>query len=164
MAAKPKVRPFKTKNGYEYFVVFVDTNLFRDLSNDSTIINANLYARPREGGGVGANPLFQDGDILYDGMVVRQVPELLTRIPTFFQTAGAASAQVGSAFLCGQSAMAQFWGQMPRPTQLDNTDYQFNRGVGVEMAYGIGKIAKTTSGNLKDWGCVTGFFASTNDA
>src|SRR6185312_5530967 len=133
-------------------------------SNDSTIINANLYARPRDAAGVNTNPLFQDGDILYDGMVVRQVPELLSRIPTYLQTAGNSSIQVGCTFLCGQSAMAQFWGQMPRPTQLDNTDYQFNRGVGVEMAYGIGKIAKKTGSAVKDWGVCTGFFASVNDA
>lgn len=164
MAAKPKIRPFKLKNGYEYFVCFTDTNQFRDLGNDTTIQNANLYARAREGGGMNSNPLFQDGDIIYDGLVVRQIPEMLTRIPTYLQTAGNSSIQVGCTFLCGQSAMAQFWGQMPKPTQLDNTDYQFNRGVGVEMAYGIGKIAKKTSTNLKDWGIVTGFFASVNDA
>src|SRR5512139_266969 len=164
MNASPKIRPFKLKNGYEYFVVFCDTNQFRDLSNDTTIINANLYARPREGGGVSENPLFQDGDILYDGMVVRQVPELLSRIPTLFKTAGTTAIQINVAHLCGQSAAAQFWGQMPRPTQLDQTDYDFNRGVGVEMAYGISKIAKKTGTALKDWGVFSGFFASVNDA
>lgn len=165
MKASPKIRPFKTANGYEYFVAFAGPNCFRDLGNDSTIINANLYARAREGNGIGKNPLFQDGDILYDGIVVRQVPEMDTRNPTFYATAGSGgTTPIAPVFLCGQSAMAQFWGQMPRPTQLDNTDYQFNRGVGVEMAYGIGKIAKKTSSHLKDWGTFTGFFASVPDA
>jgi hypothetical protein len=59
--------------------------------------------------------------------------------------------------------MAQFYGQLPRPTQLDQTDYQFNRGVGIEMAYGIGKVAKTTSSLLKDWGVFTIFAASVDD-
>lgn len=164
MTASPKIRPFKTNNGYEYFVAFADPNCFRDLGNDSTIINANLYARAREGGGINKNPLFQDGDILYDGVVVRQVPEMLTRLPALYATAGASSSQVAPVFLCGQSAMAQFYGQMPRPTTLDQTDYQFNRGVGIEMAYGVGKIAKKTGSNLKDWGVFTGFFSAANDA
>ena len=165
MKASPKIRPYKTKNGYEYYVAFAGPNCFRDLGNDTTIINANLYARARENGGLNSNPLFQDGDILYDGIVVRQVPEMDTRNPTFYATAGdSGTTSIAPVFLCGQSAMAQFYGQMPRPTTLDNTDYQFNRGVGVEMAYGIGKIAKKTSSHLKDWGVFTGFFASVADA
>jgi hypothetical protein len=139
-------------------------NSFRDLGNDTTIVNANLYARPRETG-YKQNPLFNDGDVLYDGMLVRQVPELDTRNPTFYTTAGSGgTTRIAPTFLCGQSALAQFWGQMPRPTTLDQTDYQFRRGVGLEMAYGIGKIAKKTGANLKDWGVATGFFASVNDA
>ena len=54
----------KLKNGREYFVVFVGPNEFRDLQADTTIINANTQARPREGDGLDKNPLFQDGDLL----------------------------------------------------------------------------------------------------
>jgi hypothetical protein len=104
-----------------------------------------------------------DGDILYDGVIVRQVPEMRTRRPTTFATAGTGSIAINAAVLCGQSAVAQFYGQLPRPTQLDVTDYGFNRGVGIEMAYGIGKIAKAPIASplaLKAWGVFTGFFAS----
>ena len=56
-------------------------------------------------------------------------------------------------FLCGQSALAWCWGRMPVPTFLKEDDYQFARGAGVKMAYGIGKVAKKNlSGNLKEWG------------
>ena len=137
------------------------------LSNDQTIVNANLYARPRDGGTYKDNPLFMDGDILYDGIIVRQVPEMRTRRPTTFATAGTGgTVAVNAAVLCGQSAIAQFYGQLPRPTQLDVTDYGFNRGVGIEMAYGIGKVAKAPIASptaLKDWGVFTGFFASVDD-
>jgi hypothetical protein len=165
MAAVPRIRPYQDNDGYDYWVCFVDPNQFRDLSNDQTIVNANMYARPRENR-FKENPLFNDGDILYDGIIVRQVPELLTRIPTVFVTAGTGGIQINAAHLCGQSAVAQFYGQLPRPTQLDVTDYGFNRGVGIEMAYGISKVAKDTPGTsatLKDWGVFTGFFASVND-
>ena len=35
--ANPRIRPYKLKNSREYFVVFVGSNCFRDLQNDSTI-------------------------------------------------------------------------------------------------------------------------------
>ena len=38
--------------------------------------------------------------------------------------------------------MAWGWGRMPTPTFLKEDDYQFYRGVGVKMAYGLKKIAK----------------------
>ena len=163
MRASPRIRPIQSNEGYDYYCVFCDPNQFRDLSNDQTIVNSNLYARPRESK-MKENPLFMDGDILYDGMIVRQVPEMRTRRPTLFANAGTATVGINAAVLCGQSAMAQFYGQLPRPTQLDQTDYQFNRGVGIEMAYGIGKIAKLTATALKDWGVFTGFFSSVDDA
>lgn len=160
-----RIRPIRTNDGYDYYVLFCDPNQFRDLAGDTTILNNHLYARPREGASYKDNPLFMDGDILYDGVIVRQVPEMLTRRPTLFGTAGAGgTVAINAAVLCGQSAIAQFYGQLPRPTQLDQTDYQFNRGVGIEMAYGIGKIAKLTGSAFKDWGVFTGFFSSGPDA
>lgn len=60
--ANPRIRPYKLRNGREYFVVFAGSNCFRDLQNDTTIISANTQARPREGDGMDSNPLFQDGD------------------------------------------------------------------------------------------------------
>ncbi len=166
MKAVPRIRPIQNNDGYDYYVCFCDPNQFRDLSSDQTIVNANLYARPRDGGTYKDNPLFMDGDILYDGIIVRQVPEMRTRRPTVFATAGTGGIAINAAVLCGQSAVAQFYGQLPRPTQLDVTDYGFNRGVGIEMAYGIGKVAKApiaTPTVLKDWGVFTGFFASVDD-
>ena len=160
-----RIRPVRVNNGYDYYCLFCDPNQFRDLAGDTTILNSQLYALPRERQSAqNDNPLFMDGDILYDGVIVRQVPEMLTRRPTTFATAGAGgTVAINAAVLCGQSALAQFYGQLPRPTQLDVTDYQFKRGVGLEMAYGIGKVAKLTGSNFKDWGVFTGFFASTSD-
>lgn len=66
-AADPHIRPFKLEDGREYFVMFCGQRAFRDLKLDSTMVNANRDARAREGGKMGDNPLFQDGDLLYDG-------------------------------------------------------------------------------------------------
>ncbi len=162
--ANPRIRPYKLKNGREYFVVFAGSNCFRDLQSDTTIINANTQARPREGDGLDKNPLFQDGDLLYNGIIIREIPEMDIRLPVFYQTAGSGSIQVAPVFMCGQAAMAWAWGRMPQPTFLKEDDYQFFRGVGVMMAYGMKKIAKLNpAGNYKEWGVFTGFFASAND-
>src|SRR6516162_7389993 len=162
--ANPRIRPYKLKNGREYFVVFSGSNCFRDLQADTTMINANTQARPREGDGLDKNPLFQDGDLLYNGVIAREIPEMDIRLPVFYQTAGAAGIQTSPVFMCGQSAMAWCWGRMPTPTFLKEDDYQFYRGVGVMMAYGLGKIAKKNpAGNFKEWGVFTGFFASQAD-
>src|SRR5215831_16212437 len=162
--ANPRIRPYKLKNGREYFVLFAGSNCFRDLQADTTVINANTQARPREGDGLDKNPLFQDGDLLYNGVIGREIPELDVRLPTFYATAGASSIQIAPVFMCGQSAMAWCWGRMPTPTFLKEDDYQFYRGVGVMMAYGLKKIAKlNATGNYKEWGVFTGFFASQAD-
>ena len=164
--AAPKIRPFKTKDGYEYFVAFCGTNPFRDLKADLKVINYS--ARAREGRGMDNNPLFQDGDQIYDGVIVREVPEIsqfVSNVWTTLKTAGAASARVEPVFLCGQQALAMAWGQMARPTFRKEDDYGFIAGTGIEMAYGVGKIFTKPSGGTKliQRGMATGFFASAAD-
>jgi hypothetical protein len=162
--ANPRIRPYQLKNGREYFVYFAGSNQFRDLQNDTTIINANTQARAREGNGMDKNPLFQDGDLIYNGIIIREIPEIDIRLPTYYTAAGAAGIQVSPGWLCGQSALAWCWGRMPTPTFLKEDDYQFFRGAGVKMAYGIGKVAKKDlSGLFKDWGLFTCYFASQSD-
>src|SRR5260370_41835281 len=102
----PRIRTYKLKNGREFFVTFSGSNCFRDLQNDTTIINANTQARPREGDGMDKNPLFQDGDLIYNGIIIREIPEIDVRLPITYATAGAGGIQVSPTFLCGQSAMA----------------------------------------------------------
>jgi hypothetical protein len=162
--ANPRIRPYKLKNGREYFVLFAGSNTFRDLQNDTTIINANTQARPREGDGMDKNPLFQDGDLIYNGIIIREIPEIDVRLPITYTNAGNGGIQVSPVWMCGQSAMAWCWGRMPQPTFLKEDDYQFFRGVGIQMAYGLKKIAKVNAtGNYKEWGIFTGFFASVAD-
>lgn len=164
--ANPRIRPFKLKdNGTEWFVVFVGQEQFRDAANDTDIKTANQNSRAREQQGYLKNPIFVDGDLLYNGIIIREIPELSLRLPVTYQTAGSGGIQVAPAFMCGQQAQAWCWGQMPMPTFRKEDDYQFNRGTGIQMAYGIGKLAKLTpAGNFKEWGCFTGFFPAVPDA
>jgi hypothetical protein len=158
--SNPRIRPFKTKDGYEYFVLFAGTNSFRDLKTDLATVNKD--ARPREVSGL-PNPIFQDGDQIYDGVIVRMVPEISTFVSnvwTNLKTAAAGSTRAEPVFLCGQQAAAFAWGQMAKPTFRSEDDYGFITGTGIEMAYGVAKMFKkhpNTGTKLVQWGTVTGF-------
>ncbi len=156
----PKIEPLTTDDGYERYVLFVGSNAFRDAETDPLIYAANKDARPREGTSYKKNPIFMPGDLLYHGVIIRKVPEI-DRLLTFSN----GTINCAPVFFCGRNALGMLWGQLPEATKLDDTDYQFKKGVGVEMAYGISKIIyKNASGQLKDWGLVTGWVASVDDA
>lgn len=137
--ADPHIRPFKTSNGREFYVAFHGSRTFRDLKGDSTMQQANRDARPRD---VNENPLFQDGDLLYDGMLHREVPEIddmCTRLGGF-DAAGAASCDVRPVLVCGQGAVGIAWGQEPTPKSDLDKDYGFRPGVGIEELLGVKPI------------------------
>jgi len=147
----------------EMYVMFVGSKCMRDLRNDTKISAAmrEMIVKSEKGF---ANPLFRNGDIWWDNVLITEIPEIDERLT--LTGIGAASSDVVPAFLCGQSAMAKATGQMPIPTRRDETDYQFLTGLGIEGQYGIGKVAKVPAGGsaLKDWGIVTGFMSAVADA
>ena len=151
--ADPHIRPMKTMDGSgrEFFVAFTDTRAFRDLKADTVMQTANREARPRD---VESNPIFQDGDLIYDGVIIREIPEIAS-----LGTVGAASAAVSPVYLCGAQAVGVAWGQEPKST-TDTRDYGFRRGVGVEFADGVEKLIF----NAAQHGVVTGYFAAAADA
>ncbi len=156
----PHIRPIRTntEDGREYYVMFTGSICFRDLKADANIIAANRDARAREGSGMDKNPLFQDGDLIWDGVIIREIPEF----PVFSN----GTINCGGAFLCGAQAVAAAWGQMPRPTDKKETDYGFFTGSGIEEMIGVNKIMRKhgTLGTFKDNGMVSGFFAAVGDA
>ncbi|HJR83440.1 MAG TPA: DUF4043 family protein [Sphingomicrobium sp.] len=160
--ADPHIRPFKTKDGYEYFVAFHGSRSFRDLKADSTIVAANRDARARENGGMNSNPIFQDGDILYDGVIHREVPEIdaWATASGIYDGAGASSADVRPIFLAGGGAVAVAWGQEPTPRTDYQKDFGFRPGVAIEELLGVKKI----NFNGKQNGLVTVFVAAAADS
>lgn len=151
------IRPFKSDMtaGREWYVLFANSLSFRDLSQDSTIITANTYARSREGDGMEKNPLFQDGDLLYQGVIIREVPE----IPVITGV-GNGNIDVGMNFLCGQSAVTVAYGQDPTFRIDLKEDYEFRPGVAIEELRGI----KKTSYKGLQYGVVTMVNAAVADA
>ena len=163
-AASPAIRPYRLENGQEYLLMFCGARSFRDLKNDSTMLAANRDARPRD---VGSNPLFQDGDLIYDGIIFRQIEEISTILTTSatFAAAGASSIPVEPNFLCGQQAMAIGWGQEPNPITDTTADYKFRPGVAIEELRGIQKCHFPTgaSGASKQHGVVTVYTSGVGD-
>ena len=97
------------------------------------------------------------------------MPEITQRL---LLVGAGSSTDVEPFFMMGQGAMAYAVGQMPRPTQLEDGDYDFITGMGVEAQYGVAKIAKAPistavpapAGTFVDWGMATGFVAAPANA
>ena len=124
--ASPKIRPIKISGDEEWYVVLVPSLVFRDLMLDPVIINSLQYAWNRGSD----NPLFTAGDILYDGLIVREIPELPYVASTI---------QCGASYLCGAQAIGIAWAQ--RTTAIENRrDYGFFTGVGVMEMRGVNKL------------------------
>lgn len=149
--ASPIVRPVRVENGAgrEYYVMFAGSLAFRDLKADMN--TDNLDGRERN---VETNPIFQDGDLMYDGVVIREIPE----IPVTGNV-GTASAQVAPVYLCGAQALGVAWGMEPAVRQ-ENRDYGHVKGTAIVEARGVNKLVF----NSKDHGMVTGFVAAAADA
>lgn len=144
------IRPFKADMtaGREWFVYFVGSREFNVISQDPTIVSINTSSRPREAGGVDSNPLFQDGDLMYMGVIVREVPELDQLL---LAGAGNGGADLAMGFLCGQSSIAVGIGQTPQPRTDYAEDYGFRPAVAIEELRGV---RKTSYGGVQ-YGIVT---------
>jgi Protein of unknown function (DUF4043) len=148
------IRPYKSDMtaGREYFVYFVGTRQFAAYSLDASILAANTNARAREGDGMERNPLFQDGDLIFQGVIIREVPEIDNYI---LVGAGGAGADVAPGFLCGQSAICVGYGMRPQINEDLTEDYSFRPGMAITELRGI---AKTSFGGMQ-YGIVTSMVA-----
>jgi outer membrane protein W len=149
--ASPLIRPYNLENGSgrDYFVMFAPSLAFRDLNIDMN--TTNLDGRARD---VATNPVFQDGDLEYDGVIIREIPE----IPVT-GAVGASSAQVAPVYLCGAQSVGLAWGAEPS-VRTEDRDYGHFKGVAITEARGVNKLVF----NSKDHGIMTGFVAAAADA
>lgn len=145
------ITPYTTKDGEEWFVMFVHPRAMRDLRNDPTMTQANREAMERGKD----NPLFRGGDLLWDGVIIREIFDL-----ELIAGAGAASIDVAHNFLAGQSALAVAYGEEPRIITDRDQDYQFRPAVAVQELIGI----KKTSYAGRQYGGVSVFTAAAADA
>jgi Protein of unknown function (DUF4043) len=168
--ADPHIRPFRVANGdgREYYVAFHGSRTFRDLKADSTILTANESARAREANGMDKNPIFQDGDLLWDGVIHREIPEIDLYCQNInnpnggigFTGVGSEGCDVRPIFVCGGGSVGIAWGQEPTPRTDMIKDYQFRPGVAIEELLGVKKI----NFNAVQNGIVTVFAAAAADS
>jgi len=162
--ATPHIRPIRmdVENDEEWFVVFMPSLVFRDFRNDPPVLAANKDARPRENGWID-NPLFSGGDLVWDGMIVREIPEL-----GVLAAVGAAGIDVAASYLCGAQAFGVGWAQRMKST-TNVRDYGYFHGVGIQEIRAIGKLtfgkdAAVDTTTLVDQGVFTIFSAAVADA
>lgn len=173
--ASPRMTPFRTKRGdQEWYVLFANPMSFRDLQADPAMQQANRDARERN---VTTNPLFTGGELVWDGVIIREIPEMgLPVAPSatnvgqsggILPGVGTAGIDVGFNFLCGAQALGVAWARRLKST-TDVRDYGFRHGVGVQEVRGIEKLMFGTgvvdTTNLKQNGITTIFTAAVADA
>jgi hypothetical protein len=169
--ASPLITPIKTTEDEDWYVMFVDSFGMRDLRQDSTIAQANREALERGK----SNPLFTGGDLMYDGMIIREIEEISRNIDGTtgtngiwggaatadgLNTAGNGSSRVGVGFLCGTQAIGYGLGKAPTFARKTEDDYGHLNGVGITLKHDIDKMYF----NNKQHGMVTVFYSAAVDA
>ena len=156
--ATPAISPTTVSGDKEFFVMFCNSNAFRDLKKDSVLTQANREARPRN---VKSNPIFVDGAEVHNGVTYIEIPE----IPSL-GLVGASSEQVGVNFFCGVQAIGIAFAKRATPI-MNNTDYNFRKGVGIMENRGVKKLLFEDPGNVGtdvQHGIVTVYTAAVDDA
>lgn len=156
--ASPKIRPIRLNEDEEWFVLFCGSRAFRDFANNATVTQANRDALSRGKD----NPLFTGGSLLWDGVIVREIPEIAA-----LSGVGASSIDVDPCYLVGAQAVGLGWAQRTKST-TNTRDYGFLHGVGISEMRGVEKMTFGSgdgdTDDLKDHGVVTGFFAGVADS
>lgn len=169
--ANPLIRPVVVKGDEPWFVFFCGSYAFRDLRSDLDTKHQNAAPRSMK-----ENPLWTGGDLVYDGVIIKEVPEIDTFIDgttgpfggvwganatgDSLATSGAASSRVGVGFLCGAQAVGFAIGRMAQFRRRKEDDYEHLNGVGVSMKHDIKKIFY----NNKQHGMVTSFHSAAADS
>jgi len=139
--ATPIIRPVTVGEDSETYVLFCGSGAFRDLKAD---LASTLQSAQERGD---SNPLWNDGDLMWDGVVIRKIQEIGA-----IGNVGASSARVEPYFLCGAQAIGVAWAQYTKST-TDVRDYGFVKGVGIHEMLGVEKLIY----NGHDHGVFTGY-------
>ena len=159
--ASPAIRPIRLNEDEEWYVLFANSLGFRDLQLDSAMQQANRDARAREGRGMDSNPLFTGGSLVWDGVIIREIPEI-----PYLPGVGAGGIQVGANFMCGAQALGVAWAQRTKST-TNVLDYGYRNGVGLQEIRGIEKLlfgrGVNDTDNLVQHGLLTMYAAAVAD-
>lgn len=140
--ADPIIRPVRVNDDEEWYVAFAGCDAFRDFKASMGTTLAEAMQRGKD------NPLFTDGDLVYDGVIVREIPEI-----------SPLAANVGEVFLCGAQAVGHVIGKR-WASATEQRDYGFVSGCAIAGFFGTEKLVF----NDKQHGVVTGYFYAAVDA
>jgi hypothetical protein len=141
-SADPIVRPVRVNDDEEWYVAFCGSDAFRDLKASLATIHADAMQRGKD------NPLFTDGDLVYDGVIIREVPEIAPL-----------AANCGEVFLCGAQAVGHVIGKR-WSSNTESRDYGFVTGAAIAGFFGTEKLVF----NGKQNGVVTGYMYAAVDS
>lgn len=150
--ADPGIRPITIKGAREIYVAFAGTDPMRDMRSALSTIHQN--AAPRS---VANNPLYQDGDLVYNDIICKEVPEMVS-----IGNVGNGNAPVYQVAVCGAQAVWQaiakgFKGIRNGP---EGQDYGNRHGVGIAIT----DAYKKTIFNSKQHGMLSGWVAAAADS
>lgn len=121
----PPLRPLKIA-GSSYFVLLAHPDVVFDLSQDSTMQQANREARERGA----SNPLFREAELVYRNIIVMSNE----RVP-IFTNGGAGAIAYSNCMLLGAQALIQADG-MPAKIVENRDDYDDLIGLGWHLIAG----------------------------
>ena len=171
--ANPLIRPIMVKEDEPWYVFWVGKYGFRDLRNDTTLQQSMREALPRNKD----NPLFAGGDLLWDGIIIKELPDLDKFIDSTgsdlwdgvwganatgdsLATGGDTSSRVGTGYLCGAQAIGFGIGKTASFKRRKEDDYEHLNGVAVSAKHDI----KKTFYNNKQHGMLTSFHSASIDS
>lgn len=156
--AHPRMRPYRLKSGTEWFLMYHHPLAIRDLRNDPVYRQDLQFAMERGKD----NPLFAAGDLICDGVIIKEEPEF-----TVMTGAGGGGVDVAQGVLLGAQALGIAWA-LRTQTATEAYDYGFEHGVAIQEIRGIDKLRFGKGANdqdqLVDHGVFTLFNTATGDA
>lgn len=155
----PKIRPMRDPgNGKRYYVAFANPHAFKNLrdSIDTEVLATTVVQNE-------ASKLFEGGDIMWNGVIVKETDNL----PIYPNIGNGGTVEVTPVYLLGAQALAIAYAKRFKSV-TEEFDYGDKYGVAVDGIYGVRKIIFGTgtgdTDDLKDFGVVTGYFATTGAA
>lgn len=171
--AEPLIRPLNVEGAEPFFVYMCGKFTFRDIRNDSTMLQANREALQRDK----SNPLFAGGNLMWDNILIVENPDLDKFIDSAgsglwdgvwganatgdsLADSGSGSTRVGVGFLLGAQAITFGRGRDASFKRRKEDDYEHLAGVGISAKHDI----KKTFYNNKQHGMITHFHSAVLDA
>lgn len=156
LTCDPKITPIRVEKtkGRRYYIMYTNTRAHRDLKTNASMMQAQREVSLE----VENNRLFEGGDLLWDGVIIKEVPDI------GFYSSGI---EVAPVFFCGAQAVGLAYGKRWR-TITKEFDYGDKYGIAIEGIMGVRKLQFGTgtadTDTLKDNGVVTGWFAAVPSA